>query len=143
MPLIDTNVIVAALVRDHPHHAHSARLLNEGEELHAAAHSLAEAYNTLTRTGRGYGFASGTAIRALDTAIARIAQLELTAVQTLTAIRRFAREGGRGPRVYDALIGEHARAHAIAAIVTWNIGDMAALFPDLAVVTPAELAPAG
>ena len=143
--LIDTNVLVAAAVRQHPHHTPSLRLLEHGRALSVVSHSVTETYNTLTRRsfGRGYAYAPGLAIAALETVLVGIEQLALTADETLVAIRRFAGVGGVGPRLYDALIGEVARVNGFETIATWNVGHMRALFPDLRVATPAELAAAG
>jgi predicted nucleic acid-binding protein len=63
----------------------------------------------------------------------------LTAAQTFDAVRRYAGDGGVGPRLYDRLIGEAAVAHGLARIITWNVTHMRRLFPGLTVVTPAEL----
>lgn len=60
----------------------------------------------------------------------------LTPAQTLGAVRSYADQGGVGPRLYDKLIGETAVLNAIPTIVTWNVRQMRALFPDLAIVTP-------
>ncbi len=48
------------------------------------------------------------------------------------------RSGGIGPRLYDRLIGEAAVAHAIPRILTWNVGHMRGLFPNLVVTTPTD-----
>jgi hypothetical protein len=61
------------------------------------------------------------------------------APQTLVEItRNFALQDGKGPLIYDWLIGQHAVKHDIDTIVTWNIRHMRPLFPHLRVITPAE-----
>ncbi len=60
----------------------------------------------------------------------------LDARQFTASIAAFARLGGKGPRLYDYLIGQVAALNGIAAIVTWNVRDMAPLFPQLRVDTP-------
>ncbi len=62
----------------------------------------------------------------------------LTASQTFDSIRIYAQGGGIGARLYDLLIGEAAIAHAIPRIVTWNVGHMRGLFPDLTIMTPRD-----
>ena len=64
----------------------------------------------------------------------------LTPAQTFEATSRYAALCGIGPRLYDALIGEAAVLHGVPGIVTWNIGHMRGLFPDLDVLTPAAFA---
>ena len=64
----------------------------------------------------------------------------LTAAQTFEAIGAYAASGGIGPRLYDALIGGAAVAHGIPSIVTWNVGHMRGLFPNLDVLTPETFA---
>jgi hypothetical protein len=63
----------------------------------------------------------------------------LTPAQTFDVVRRYAGEGGVGPRLYDRLIGEAALAAGLPRIVTWNIGHMRGLFPGLQVLTPPEV----
>ena len=139
--LLDSNVLIAALLADHQDHAASAALFEDGERSRygIAAHSIAEAYATLTRPfPRGFAVAPADAVRALDQMRAESSLLGLTAAQTMDGIRAFAAAGGTGPRLYDRLIGEVALAHGIPAIVTWNLRHMAGLFPGLRVVTPRE-----
>lgn len=139
--LLDSNVLVAAVVEPHAHYPDSSALFDaQGRVRFAvAAHSLAEAYNTLTR-GRlpGAFLSPAEALAATDWLRAATALVGLTPPQTVDAIRSFAAGGGVGPVVYDRLIGEVAVLHGIPAIVTWNIRHLAGLFPRLRVVTPTE-----
>jgi len=64
----------------------------------------------------------------------------LTAAQTFEATGLYAASGGIGPRLYDALIGGAAVVHGIPGIVTWNVGHMRGLFPNLDVLTPEAFA---
>lgn len=103
-----------------------------------AAHSFAETYTTLTRTGphAPYRFTPDEAWLGLASLRASVKLVGLTAAQSLDAIHGYAVRGGVGARLYDALIGEAAVVHGIGTIVTWNITHMAGLFPRLEVVTP-------
>ena len=137
--LVDTNVIVAALVGNHPHHAPSALLLNDESRTFAvAAHSVAEAYNTLTRRGGGapYRWSPADAWASLEQVAAATTLVGLTSKQTLDAVRRYAESGGVGPRLYDHLIGEVAVRAGLRRIVTWNATDLRGLLPELEVVAP-------
>ncbi|MGI4877146.1 MAG: type II toxin-antitoxin system VapC family toxin [Janthinobacterium lividum] len=141
MILIDSNVLVAGLVRDHEHHAEAALLFSADPlpQIIVAAHSHAEAFVTLTRRGGGMPHAYDPArvivglaeIRSITTLVA------MTAEQTIDAIERFA-DIGVGARLYDYLIGRTAVLHGAKAIVTFNTGHMRALFPGVAVATPGE-----
>ena len=137
--LIDTNVAVAILVDGHMNHNSSFALLGAGEQQIAiAAHSYAEAYNTLTRKNGVLAYPPDQAWAALEHLRRFTVLLGLTPTQTLEGIRAYAQSSGIGPRLYDRLIGEVAVVHGIPAIVTWNVGHMRSLFPALTVVTPAE-----
>lgn len=140
--LLDSNVLIAMMVIEHPHHASSANVLNGARKTrHAvAAHSYAEAYNILTRQGERapYRFAPEDAWAALESLRAVTDLVGLTPARTFDAIGSYARGGGIGPRLYDRLIGEVAITHGIATIITWNIGHMRGLFPSLTITTPAE-----
>jgi predicted nucleic acid-binding protein len=141
--LLDSNVLIAMLVEEHEHHVASLNLL-VGETLMrfaVAPHSYAEAYGTLTRRGERalFQFTPEEAWAALESVRAVTALVGLTAPQTLDAIRSYAKSGGIGARLYDRLIGEAAVAHGIPGIVTWNVGHMRSLFPDLGVMTPEEV----
>jgi predicted nucleic acid-binding protein len=138
--LLDSNVVIAAIVADHMHHTASGDLLSSGNprEFGVAAHSYAEAYVALTREGRagGIAFPPDQAWAALEGMRTITTLLGVTAAQTLDAVGRFAARRGIGPRLYDALIGEVAAANGIPAIVTWNIRHMSGLFPMLNVMAP-------
>jgi predicted nucleic acid-binding protein len=140
--LLDSNVIIAMLAEAHEHHKQSLALV-AGEprrRFAVAAHSYAEAYSTLTRRGERspFRFAAEEAWAALESVRAVTDLVGLTPAQSFDAIRGFAQSGGVGARLYDLLIGEAAVVHDIPVIVTWNVGHMRDLFPDLTVATPKE-----
>ena len=142
--LLDSNVLIAMLVEAHEHHGPSLDLLvSEGAKQFAiAAHSYAEAYSTLTRRGERAPFqlTPEEAWAALESVRAVTALVGLTSPQTFEATRSYAQSRGIGARLYDRLIGEAAVAHGISQIVTWNVGHMRSLFPNLSVETPTEFA---
>lgn len=140
--LIDSNVIVAALVEQHEHHVPSVLLLNSRSHrsFAVAAHSLAEAFNILTRR-RGeatFGFDPRLVWSALDEIAASVSVLALAPSETLDAIRSYAQGGGVGPRLDDRLIGETAVRARIPCLITWNTSHMRSLFQALEVVSPAD-----
>jgi predicted nucleic acid-binding protein len=138
--LIDSNVLIAMLAEAHEHHGPSLGLLIDGHDAQfaVAAHSYAEAYNTLTRRGERapFQFTPEEAWAALESVRAVTSLIGLTAPQTFDAIRSYAHGGGIGARLYDRLIGETAAMHAIPQIITWNVGHMRSLFPRLTITTP-------
>jgi len=140
--LIDSNVLIAMLAEAHEHHGPSLGLLINGHDAQfaVAAHSYAEAYNTLTRRGERapFQFTAEEAWAALESVRAATNLIGLTAPQTFDAIRNYAQAGGIGARLYDRLIGETAVTHAIPQIVTWNVGHMRSLFPKLTITTPKD-----
>ena len=139
MILVDTNVVVAALVRQHVHHEASAAYLASIDRPQTlfAAHSLAEAYSSLTRHGGHAPFrmTGDDAWQALSSIEAHVTVISLTPAQHVDAVRRFS-DIGIGPRLYDYLIGRAGEIHGAETIVTWNAGHFRALFPHLAVRTP-------
>lgn len=139
--LLDTNVVVAALVDSHPHHAPSFSLLDDETRLFVvAAHSLAECFNTLTRRGGGmaYRWSPTDAWIGLRQVSAATRIVTLTSSQTLRAIRKYAEAGGVGPRLYDALIAEAAARAGLPRLITWNVAHMQSVAPHLDVVTPVQ-----
>lgn len=140
--LLDSNVVVAVVAEQHEHHRASLDLLvgRRSAEFAVAAHSYAEAYNTLTRRGDRAPFrvAPEEAWAALESVRGATALVGLTPAQTFAAIRRYAQGGGVGARLYDLLIGEAALLQGIPAIITWNTGHMRGLFPALTVATPVQ-----
>ncbi len=140
--LIDSNVLIAMLAEAHEHHGPSLGLLidSRASQFAVAAHSYAEAYNTLTRRGERapFQFTPEEAWAALESVRAATSLIGLTAPQTFDAIRSYAHGGGIGARLYDRLIGETAVTHAIPQIVTWNVGHMRSLFPKLTITTPKD-----
>jgi predicted nucleic acid-binding protein len=142
--LLDSNVVIAMLAEAHEHHAPSLALFTSDAErtFAVAAHSYAEVYATLTRTGEKapFRFSSDEAWAALESVRAATILLGLTPSQTFDSIRAYAQARGVGARLYDRLIGEVALAHGLSTIVTWNIRHMRGLFSDLRIKTPPQLA---
>lgn len=144
MILLDTNVLVATLWADHPHHQASAPLAEAAtpQTTMVALHSVAETYATMTRINRPFRLTGEAAMAAITALIADIRIVTLDGPQTIDAIGRFTSLGGCGPRLYDYLIGAAAEARGADTIVTWNTRDFDGLFPALRIVTPAALQPA-
>lgn len=142
MILVDSNVLVAALFDEHPHNPPSVAFINSvsPDRIMVAAHSLSEAYSTLTRPNRPYRLTGPEAAEAIAAFVNDTRVVALSPSQTLEAIRRFAGIG-TGPRLYDYLIGTTGALFGADTIVTWNIRDFDGLFPALRIVTPADVLP--
>lgn len=141
MILVDSNVLVAAISQTHAGHEVALGFLNADKlpPLLIAAHSHAETFVTLTKL-------SGPHPIALDPAIARNALHHLAQsthvvgmlpIETIETVQAFA-DIGIGGRLYDYLIGRTGLLYGATAIVTFNTGPLRALFPQVAVHTPAE-----
>ena len=144
--LLDTNVLVAAVAVGHMHHTPSLAVIETFRpgtgrgSAFAAAHSYAEAYNTLTRLGpRGpFKLPPVAAALALHELGATMQLIGLTPGNTIGIVEDFARMGGIGPRLYDSLIGRTAMAAGIDTVITWNVAHFTSLFPRMRVLTPAR-----
>ncbi len=139
--LADSNVLIASLIEGHVHHEPSVQAMNmAGWRFHISTHSLAETYSTLTRkaSSRGYEWPSARAIVVLEGLMASNEVVGLTPAQTIDSIRVFAAAGGRGPLLYDWLIGRAAVQSGIDRIITWNVKDFQPLFLDMRVETPSD-----
>lgn len=138
--LLDSNVIIAAIVDEHQPHQPSSTLLagmSDGR-LAIAAHSFAEAYATLTsrRTVVGFGLPPENAWRSLMSVAEITTLIGLQPSDAFEDVGLYAQAAGIGPRLYDHLIGRVAVRHGIPRIVTWNLRHMRDLFPALDVVDP-------
>jgi predicted nucleic acid-binding protein len=142
LALLDTNVIVAGVAAEHDDHLLSVALFERFpvKSFAVAAHSFAESYVTLTKRGprAPLGWDAQDAWTALEAVANAIQLVGLSPGAGLDGVRIYASQRHIGARVYDWLIGQSAVLARIPAIVTWNVGQMAGLFPALAVKTPEQ-----
>lgn len=142
--LLDSNIIIAMIAEAHEHHVPSIALLSspEGQRFAVSAHSFAECYSTLTkRTAQSpFRWSAEDAWAAIESVAAVTKLVGLTPGQTFDTLRDYAFNGGIGAQLYDRLIGQSAIQYDISTIITWNIGHMRDLFPDLTVVDPIAFA---
>jgi len=139
--LLDTDVIVAAVVDTHVHHEPSLAIFDqESARICVAAHSYAEAFNTLTRRGDHAPFRRSPedSWAALESVAAASELVGLTPAQTFDAVRSFAAMGGIGARLFDFLIGRAATLAGADTIITWNTRHFRSLFADRRIETPKE-----
>lgn len=140
--LLDSNVIVALVADVHQHHEQTIPLFSPtpSERYVVSAHSVAEAFNTLTRRNPPMQFqwSPATAWTAVENVASVVRLIGLTPAQTLDAVRTYASLGGVGAPVYDYLVGQAAVLNDISTIITWNAPHFRSLFPRLRIETPTE-----
>jgi len=133
--LLDTSVLVAALVRSHPRHAEAlpwlARALAGEIALVIAAHTLAELHATLTTLPVRPRISPETALRLRIEGLPEAAEVvALSADDDQAVVRRMAELGLAGGVVYDALIARAAEMAGVDCLVTLNESDFRRAWPE-------------
>jgi predicted nucleic acid-binding protein len=134
---IDSNVLIAAAVPEHPDGEASGAALDSLTRPVVTLHALSEVYNTLTKA-RIYAVSPLQAARLIDQYARQCQVVELGSTQHLAAIQNFASFGGIGARLYDCLIGTAVVAVGASTLVTLNVKHFVPLFPTLTILTPAQ-----
>lgn len=129
--LFDTNVVVAGLIEQHPHHERAVhwlkRTLAGKVAMVLSQHSLAECFSALTVLPIRPAVTPELAVRLLRDGIVGTCKptlVSLTANEYLDAIQQCSLAGRRGGAVHDAVIARCA-AKAKARILTFNHRDFA------------------
>lgn len=133
--LLDTSVLVAALVEAHPRHAEAfawLRRVRSGEvEGSVAAHSVAEVYAVLSSLPVSPRITPSTAWALVEHSVLPfITAVSLTQAETVRVVQRVSRRGLAGGVVYDALIAGAAVKGGAELIVTLNPGDFRRVTPE-------------
>lgn len=144
--LLDTNVLVAAALTQHPQHAVSigalARLQGGGGETAICAHALAEAYSTLTATPFSPRVLPAEAEQIVQRQCGGgLAVLPVLPEHYLRAIRMCVQGGWLGGAIYDALHICAAESAGCDIIWTCNVKHLARLAPEWAGRISAPQAP--
>lgn len=141
--LLDTSVLVAALVRAHANHKAARPWLERmqrGEIVGVvSSHSLLELYAVLTRLPLRPRISPETAWSLIRTnLLERAALVHLPLEAYITLLDKLAKRGVRGGATYDALILEAGLASQAHCCLTLNIRDFRrlALPSPVRVVTP-------
>jgi predicted nucleic acid-binding protein len=121
--LLDSSILVAALIPDEPHHAESkARLLSGTSVIHA--HALLETFSTLTGGRLGVRVDADLAARLLRESIRpRVRIIMLSEEELFESLDDARRHGARGGAVYDYMHLVAARKAAAECIFTLNLSD--------------------
>jgi predicted nucleic acid-binding protein len=121
----DSSCLIAAVCAWHEHHAAAVEAMESrrsaGQPLVLPGHALAEAYAVLTRLPSPHRLApadAGALIHGNFASGTRLLSLPGSAYAAL--VRRLAREGIGGGRIYDALIAESARRGGATTLLTFN-----------------------
>ena len=132
----DTSVLVAACVRQHPHHERARPVLESVAGGKAAglmsAHSVAEAFSALTSMPVMPRILPSEARDIVARNFQRHFQLIAVAPEMYArAIEACVGRGLGGGKVYDALLIECARVSNADRIYTFNLAEFRRLAPDL------------
>ena len=135
--LLDTSVLVAALLETHSFHESAFNWLEKvrdnSHEAVVSAHSLAELYAILTRLPVKPTISPGVAQELIKDSVIDVCKvIHLTPQDYDTVIDRMAELSIIGGAVYDALIMQVASKVAVDAIITLNEKDFRRVHPEFA-----------
>ncbi len=133
--LLDTSVLVAALVENHPDFERASAWLRKSAsgqaEVCISSHSLAEVYSVLTRTPFRPPISPAAAWDAVTRAVlAHTTVVPLSPDDYKEVLDRNARLGIIGGATYDALIVHAARKADVEHLVTLNVKHFRRLAED-------------
>ena len=131
----DTTVLVAAVVRDHPHHARARAATDEvvAGETHGVVggHALLETYSVLTRLPVTPRIGPDAAQRIVDgNIVEHFDVVALSAREYTRLVRTLASRATAGGATYDALHLACAAKSGADRIYTFNVADFRRLAPD-------------
>ena len=145
--LLDTSVLVSAMLPDHMHHAHSQPWLERAKagavEAVVSGHTLAELYAVLTRLPRTPRISPAEALQLIQQNVTSNTLVTLSADDYVKLIEQLARLGVAGGPVYDAVIAKAAELAGVDYLLTLNVGHFQRVWPMGAsrVVSPLALTP--
>ncbi len=141
--LLDTSVLVAALVKPHPEHLRAipwlAKPKSKSSELVIASHTIAELFAVLSTLPVSPKISPGLAWRLIHESIEpHVSIISLTTSEYMATVKHVSDLGLSGGAVYDALIVKAAQKSGADRIVTFNLGDFKRVWPEGAssVVSP-------
>ena len=133
MTVLDTGILVGALLRSHPEHAVCLSAINDSPDAFTDAHALAETFSTLT----GFYKVPVENATELTLSLKEAVTVELlSAVDYEIAIREARSRGVMGGAIYDSLHATFARSKKAAQIITRNASHFQHVAPDIQILTP-------
>jgi predicted nucleic acid-binding protein len=125
--LLDSSVLVAALVEDESHHEACLRLLAR-KSICVWSHALAETFATLTGGKLGLRVPPALAANLIQTSLApRLKSIDLSSRELLAAIGKTSAAGVRGGALYDFLHLAVAQKAKASVLYTLNVRHFTAL----------------
>jgi predicted nucleic acid-binding protein len=123
---LDTNVLVAAVVRRHVNHEQAFAALErvqEGDDQgFASGHSLAEVYAVLTKSPPPFRHTPEQALLSIEENVVKNFKLStLTGSEYAALIREAALGGIQGGTIYDAVLLKCAEKAEVEKICTFNV----------------------
>ncbi len=144
--LLDTSVLVAAMVEAHPHHELGFRCLRrvvQGEvNGMIAAHTLAELYAILTTLPVTPRISSADAVTLIQrNVLTYLEVVSLEAHEYMQVLEQLADKGLIGGVTYDAIILQAAKKANVDWVITFNVKDFKRVFPDMVdkIIAPTTL----
>jgi predicted nucleic acid-binding protein len=133
--LVDTSVLIAAMVESHPAHQRALPWLQrarEGQfEISIATHTLAELYAVLTRLPLSPRIGPATARRLIRTNVEDVAAIVvLTEEDYREVLSNMSELGLSGGTVYDALAVQAAKKSEADCLLTLNESDFRRVWPE-------------
>ena len=126
---LDTSVVVAGLVEDHPHHARAAYWLRARRKVQCVAswHAYAEAWAVLTALPIEPRVTGDVAAGVLERLRRTVSFVSPRTTTYPAAVARCSARGLRSGAVYDALHLVTAEAEGSDLFLTFNVQDFARL----------------
>jgi predicted nucleic acid-binding protein len=144
--LLDTSVVVAALLPGHASHGVAFSWLSRAKsgafEFLFSAHSLAEVYAVLTRIPMSPPITPEVAGKLIHENVVSAAKLlALTADEYVALVDGLIDKSLAGGAVYDAVIAKVAEAAKVDLLVTLNVGHFQRVWPTEAarIVSPSAV----
>jgi predicted nucleic acid-binding protein len=133
---LDTNTVVARLVKGHVHQVNAANLLHQIQSRRwtpvIAAHGLTEVYSVLIRTPFQPRISPAEAWELLELNVLPRFEIEtLSRSEYIRVLKDCAAQGWSGGRVHDALHIAAARKAQCGRIYTFDVAHLRQLAPDL------------
>ena len=134
--LLDTSVLVAAMVESHPEHERAfpwlKRIVDRTDEGFVSTHSIAELYNVLTVLPVRPRIAPDSARDLIVGNLRNFKAVSLDNVDYYAVIESLSSLGIVGGATFDALIIHAARFAEVDRIVTLNLRDFHRVSPGMA-----------